>query len=365
MKITLKKENLYETLLLAYKFTSTKFSSSPTLQSIFIEIKDKNIHFYSTNLNSYFHTRVKIKEDGEVKVMFDPKKMIDFLNLLPVGEIELEITDKEINITQGKTKGSFPHTASEDFPRPPIIKEKTQKIEAGYLTKNLPLVLFATSQDDGRPVLTGVNVVVADENLTLVATDGFRLSLLKLKQEISMSPALIPAEFLGEIIRQSKDEKQIEFAYLESEKMVFFRIGENEFYSRLIEGDFPPYERVIPADKKTSAVVDREELLRGVKLIGVFARDASNIIICEFKKSGLTIAPKTDIVNQNTTTIDCEFEGEEQQVAFNLKFLSDFLSSVSAKQVTIEVLRPDAPVAFRLSGNKDFLHIIMPVRIQK
>lgn len=161
------------------------------------------------------------------------------------------------------------------------------------------------------------------------------------------------------------DDEETEMSYLEKERIVYFKVGDKEFYTRMIEGDFPPYEKVIPEDRKTTVVVDREELLQNVKLASVFARDFSSIVIFDFKKGGLSIRPKTDQDGDNTTYQDVEMDGEDQKVAFNFKFLTDFLSNVSTKKVNVEILRSDAPVAFRLPDNKDFLHIIMPVRVQE
>jgi DNA polymerase-3 subunit beta len=153
--------------------------------------------------------------------------------------------------------------------------------------------------------------------------------------------------------------------YLDKEKMVYFKTGNDEYFTRLIEGDFPPYERVIPTEKKTTILVEKNELIRNVKLISVFARDFSSIIICHFKKGELILSPKTEGGAENTTTQEIELEGEEMRVAFNFKFLLEFLNTINEENVTIELLRPDAPVVLKTKKNKDYLHIIMPVRIQE
>lgn len=365
MKFTFDKDKLLETLSLASRFTANKLSSAASLQGVLLKTEGEETSFISTNLNSFFKTKIKTPKNGSLNAVIEPRKILEFLSYLPEGKLEVEIDEKKAVFTKNKTKGTFPLIEARDFPLPPAVsKEKKQKVKGAFLLKNLPLVLFAASPDETRPVLTGVNFVTQDEDLYVVSTDGFRLSLLKTKNNANFKPMLIPREFLEEVLRFVKEDEDVEMRFLEKEKIVFFQIEELEFYTRLIEGDFPPYEKVIPDDHKTKAVVDREELLQNVKIASVFARDFSSIIILEFKGGGLSIHPKTDQEGENTTYQDIEAEGTNQKVAFNFKFLADFLNNVSSDKIIIEVLRPDAPVAFRMPDNKDFLHIIMPVRIQ-
>lgn len=359
------KNELLENLSLANRFTSNKISSAITLQGVLLEGEGKEISIFATNLSSFFNTKLKTKQSQAFRAVIEPKKIIEFLTFLPTGQVELEFKEKKLVITKDKTRGTFPLLDTGDFPRPPNLKaEKKQKIKADFLLKNLPLVLFSASPDDTRPVLTGINFVSQDEDLLAVATDGFRLSLLKTKNQVDFPSMLIPRDFLEEVLKHADEKGEINLTFSTKEKMVLFEIGQMSFYSRLIEGEFPPFEKVLPAESKTRAILDKEEFLQNVKLASVFARDFSNIIICEFKKDGLYIKPKIEGGEENNSYQEIELEGEEQKIAFNFKFVLDLLNHTSAKKVTVEILRPDAPAVFKLGDNKEFLHIIMPVRIQ-
>lgn len=363
MIITIDKDIFLENINTASHFTSNKLSSTPTLQGILIKGEEKVIHFYATNLSNYFHTEVTASQTENFKFVIDPKKTAEFISLLSSGNIELEITEKTVIIRQGKTKGSFPITPSDDFPLPPQITEKEQIIDGGFLTKNLPFVLFSASVDDTRPTLTGVNFLT-NENLVMVSTDGFRLSLLRTKKDVEMPSAIVPASFLGEILKNIKKEKEIGVVYSPQEKIIRFRVGKSEFFSRLIEGDFPPFERVLPTEKTTTVTLDKDEFLRNIRLISVFSRDFSNVIILDFKKDGLQLRPKMEGGEENVAYQEIAIEGEDQKVAFNHKFVIDFLNHVNTEKITIELLRSNAPVVFRTEKDSDFIHIIMPVRIQ-
>lgn len=365
MKINVKRDQILDTLSLASRFTSAKLSSSVSLQGILMRVQEKRLNLYSTNLSSYFHTSIPVETDEKLEAVIEPRKIIEFINLLNPGELVMDIKEKQITFTQNKTKGNFPLMVMEEFPLPPEITEKPQTIATDFLSKNLPMVLFTASQDETRPVLTGVNFTHQDEDLTIVSTDGFRLSILKQKKQEDIPSMIVPADFMNEIIKNAKEEKEISFAFSRQEKLVKFIVGKHEFYSRLIEGEFPPFERVIPAEKASTAVVDRAELLRNVKLISVFARDFSHVVVCEFKKEGLYVRPKKEGSDENSAFQEIEMDGEEQRVAFNYKFLLDFLNHVDTETVTVEILRPDAPVVFKVPKNNNFIHIIMPVRIQE
>jgi DNA polymerase-3 subunit beta len=365
MKINVQKDILLEKLNLVSRFTSNRLAASTALQGILIKTDDIHVHLYSTNLSTYFHTSFPYTEKEPIQIIVEPRKVIEFLNFLAPGEVTLELSEKQITIMQDKTKGTFPVMVADEFPMPPSISEQEQKLESKFFADNLPFLLFTASQDETRPVLTGINFVNAESELVMVSTDGFRLSLIKQKAMGEIPSMIIPSEFLDEILKSMKDVKEVGFSFSREEKAVKFTIGGDEYYSRLIEGDFPPFERVLLNDSKTKIKVDRAELLRNVKLISIFARDFSNVIICEFTKSGLTIRPKKEANEENTAFQEIQLEGEDQKVAFNFKFLLDVLNHTSEKEIMIEILRPDAPIAFKLEKNPNFLHIIMPVRVQE
>lgn len=365
MKLIIDRGLFLDNLSLASRFTSTKLSTTTSLQGVLIKNSAGEMEVSATNLSAHFRAKIKTQEKQKTELLVEPKKIIEFLSYLSPGKITLYIDEKKLTIIKDKTQGTFPLWDAKDFPTPPNLEgEKEQKIKTDSLVKNLPFILFSTSPDETRPALTGVNFLAQDDELTLVSTDGFRLSLIKTKNNQKFFSMLVPGDFLSEVLKFLKEEKEVGLTASDKDKTILFRVGDNEFYSRLIDGDFPPYDKVVPVEKKTTVVVDREELLKNVKVIAVFARDFSNIVLCDFKKDGIYLTPKIEGEEKSSAFQEAEFEGEEQKVAFNFKFLIDFLGHSTSKKVAIEILRPDAPVVFRLEGNKEFLHIIMPVRIQ-
>ncbi len=365
MKLSIQKEILLEKLTFASHFTSSRLSSLTVLQGVYIKKQGKEIHLYSTNLNSYYHTFLESDETGSFELVIEPKKLIEFISLLLPGKIDIEVKEKEIIVTQQKTRGEFSLMATKDFPFPPIVKEKPQKIKTQFLLKNLPLILFSASADDTRPVLTGVDITVRENDLLMVTTDGFRLSLLTLKKEVDLPSVIIPSSFLAELVSFLKNREDVSLQYSSQEKIMLFSIDDNDLYTRIIEGEYPPFEKVIPSEKKTTVEADREDFLKNIKLISIFARDISNIVILHVTNEGLQIQPKTEVSERDTTFQEAKVEGEEQRIAFNYKFITEFLNHIDSKKIIIELLRSDAPAVFKTEKNPNFLHIIMPVRIQE
>ncbi|MBI5127235.1 DNA polymerase III subunit beta [Candidatus Roizmanbacteria bacterium] len=365
MKIDINKEDFLKELILSSKFTSSKLTSSTSLQGVYLKGEEKKIHFYSTNLNFYYHGSINVKDTVEFKVVIEPKKISEFISLLPPGKIDIEVKEKSIIFLQGKTKGEFPLFSTTDFPFPPKITSEKRKLRTSFLKEALPLLFFSASTDETRPVLTGVNFVANDGSTQVVTTDGFRLSLLNLKNEIPLSSIIVPAGFLSEVNRLIDKEEEVSFSFQEEEKLLVFYLNGRELFTRLIEGEYPPYEKVIPGEKKTTIVLNKEDFLRNVKLVSVFARDFSNIIILEANKEGLKLSPKTGQGEDNSAFQEAEITGDSQKIAFNYKFLVDFLTNISSKKIIIELLRSDSPAVFKGEKNDNFLHIIMPVRIQE
>lgn len=365
MNILIDKDIFQYAITLASKFTISKFTTTTHLQGVLIKAENKQLHIISTDLNLYFHKTIKIKESGQLRVVVEPKTLIEYLSFLEPGKIEVEIKNNQLVVTKDKDRGAFPIIEAADFPPlPKTNKEKGQKINTQFLTKNLPMVLFSASTDESRPALTGVKFMSQDNEFIMVSTDGFRLSLVRGEKENNIYDMLIPSRFLEEVLRESKEEKEITQYYSDEEKTVMFQVGDCDFYSRLIEGEFPAFEKVIPTESKTKAIFDREELLQKIRRVAVFAREYSNIIICELKKDGAYFSPKTDGGTSGSSAYqEAEVTGEDQKIAFNFRFIFDFLNNIKAKKISVEVLRPDAPVLFKEIGKKEFLHIIMPIRI--
>ncbi|MDA1316683.1 MAG: DNA polymerase III subunit beta [bacterium] len=365
MKITLDKEGFLSKIKIAQEFTANRLTSTQALQGVYLSNEGKELHIYSTDLNSYFHSIIPADEVPTLHAIIEPKKIIEFVQLLDAGDIDITIEKQNVTIQQKKTKGAFPCIIAEDFPQPPQPGEQIEQAETSLISKNLSKLLFAASSDDARPVLTGVNVVSEEGAVVFVTTDGFRLSIVKEKQTGTIPSMIIPADFLRKVSGYIKESKSVTFSFSKKERVVRLSDNQMDFYTSLIDGEFPPYERVLPDSKVTTIVLQKDELIRNTKLISVFARDYSYVVQYDFGDSMLRISPKKEANDENTTTQDVTIEGPPQKVSFNYRYVLDFLNSVDGEEIIIEILRPDAPIVFKSSKDKTYTHIIMPVRTQE
>lgn len=364
MKITAPKEIIQEKLSLASKFILTKFSASSSLQGGMLKFTKNKLQIFTTNLNDFFYTEIKIENVVEKTIVIDIRKVVEFLSFLSPGKIKLELKEKILFISSERTQGSFNLMSVSDFPELPVVDGKQYKIKKSFLEDNLPLVVFAASSDETRPILTGVNFASSDNQKHIVATDGFRLSLVTQTNSGDFPDIIISARLLHEILRLKTKSDVMTITTADKEKIIAFSVGEDTIYSRLIEGEFPPFEKVIPETCTTKLVINREELLKNIKLAAVFAREFSNIVIFDVKKDGLYLKPRTKEDSGSVVYQEAEVEGEEKRIAFNYKFVLDFLTAVKTEKIVFEMTQSNAPSVFKMAGKENFLHIIMPVRTE-
>jgi DNA polymerase-3 subunit beta len=145
---------------------------------------------------------------------------------------------------------------------------------------------------------------------------------------------------------------------------ILFEQGETLLIGRLIDGTFPNYEKIIPTDFSANIQFDREEMLKAVKICSIFARDSANIIKLSLSKNQILVSSKSPSLGENTVTVDATLKGEENEIAFNSRYLIDVLSGITDKELVFEMTGPLNPGVFKIKDDNSYLHLIMPVRLQ-
>lgn len=364
MKCTLLKETFENALSLASRFTSHRVSAVQSIQGTKLSIKDSSITVTTTNLSDFFQTTITASVENEGECVFDSKKALEFLNFLQPGDITVELEESTILIKQGKTKGHFNTYQGRDFPELPHLDGKTFTLDKKLLER-LPLVLFSASKDETRPIMTGVYVTHAQGTQMFVTTDGFRLSVLQQPLQEEFPQIILPAQIFQEVIRLAKSEK-VAMTISPEDRLIKFTMGQIDLYSRVIEGEFPPYEKVIPQESTTICMISRQDFQKNIRLVSIFAREQADVIICDISADGMVIKPKgaTTKDSQVFQPLD-SFEGEPLKIAFNYKYVLEFLNTVSTDVIQISCTHPAAPGAFRMKGDDEYVHIIMPLRTEE
>lgn len=373
MKLTILQEDLVKAITQASRFASTR-SQLPILGNILLSANKTKLNVSSTNLEISVSIKVgaKIEEEGELSI---PSKVISELVInLPKDLVTINSDKEQLNISTGTFSSKILGMNASDFPKVPnfIDKDKSLKIVKKQLFEALPKVSFATSTDETRPILTGVLFILEKDCFTLVATDGFRLSKKKINITNEQNGrVIIPKGVLNEIVKIVGDSSDIYLEVKNEDKQIVFGEGDTVLSSRLLEGEYPDFEKIIPKTSIVSVRLDREEFLRAVKLASVFARENANIIKIKIQKDSVNIVAESGASGSQETKVDAKIDttseaqvGIEFVSAFNYKFLEDFLHSVTGEEVLIEFTTPDKAGVFKDTLDPDYLHLIMPVKIQ-
>lgn len=369
MKLTVLQENLNKALLLCIRFTSAR-APLPVLGNILISGQKTKLVIAATNLESaiVFSLGAQVKEDGEITV---PAKTIsEFIANLPAGPLTLETEKESLKVSTSDSSSRMAGMNSADFPAVPRSLTKTAGLilEKENFTKALLQVLPCVSLDETRPVLTGALMVFQKNALVLVATDGFRLAQKKisLPKLGETKQVVIPKSVLLELTRLGEAEDKIILEEKEKEKQVLFGSGNLLLSSRILEGNFPDYEKIIPKTSVFKIRVDKEEFLRAVKLASVFARDSANIVKLVVEKDRLSVLAESSQAGSQKTTLEARVEGGNAlEIAFNYRFLEDFVNAVAGEEISLEFTDAASPGVFTDPKDPDYLHLIMPVKIQE
>jgi len=365
MKASILQENLNNALKAVAGFVPSS-PQLPILKNVFIKFIKGRVIFSATDLSIgiYRESRAKVDEEGEVCIPF--KNLLAFANQLPAGKVEISAENNILTIKSEKISAEFNGVDSKDFPSI-SLKEKKNKIKKETFKEIANKVAFSAASDEARVVLTGVLIEKTDGGQRAVSTDGFRLSIKQLKSGelgIDQDRVIIPARFFIDVVRTIPDEAELFLELDKNSKSVAVSWEDTTISSQLIEGEFPDFERIIPQEHVTRIALDKEEFGHLIRTAAIFARESANIIRIKAEGEELQISANSPQVGKNISSMKTDIEGESQKIAFNHRFLLDLLKIGDDKGLIFEINGPLKPGVFRISGKEDYLHIIMPVRVQ-
>lgn len=370
MKLQVLQENIERAVNITCRFSSTR-AQLPILGNILLSARKNKLFISSTNLEISASVQIgaKIEKEGETSV---PAKLImDVVSNLPKETIELNSEKEHLKISTSGFSSNVLGIDPTDFPKIPnsLDDKNSFAFERTQFAESLGKVLFATSVDETRPVLTGVLFILDSGKLTLVATDGFRLSKKQLTLErlkAKEKSIVIPKGVLGEVGRGVFNVDNIFLELNDKEKQVLFGLGDSIISSRLIEGEYPDFEKIIPKETSINIAVDKEEFLRAVKLASVFARESANVVKIKTLKDSIKVTAESGQAGSQDTKVDAKVEkksNEDFEISFNYRYLEDFIQSVKGEEISIGFNTPSSAGVFKDTLDPDYLHLIMPVKI--
>lgn len=367
MKVTILQENLNQALITVGRLTTTR-SQLPILANILLKTEKGRLKLSATNLEAGINYYLGAKIDKEGEITIPAKVLLELVSSLSAGKINLIVEGDALKLKTAHFQAEINGIGAGEFPQIPGFKGKADfSFPAIEFRGMVDQVAFAAATDETRPVLAGARMAIEKDFLVLAATDGYRLSVKKIKAPASdklKKPLIIPARILQEAAR-IKEDGEVKLVLAKKENQLILGLEDVEIACRLIEGQFPDFAKVVPSGYKTRLTIDKEELLRAVKLASIFARETANITKFQISKSKLQISANAPQVGSNVSEVEAKIEGEENQIAFNFRYLIDFLNAVATEAVVFEMNDQLSPGVFRPQGDNSFFHIIMPVRVQE
>lgn len=364
MKIKVTQEKLNKALTCVSRIAANK-STLPILNNILIRVDNKKVSLITTNLDMAIVDYLPVSESENGVITVPAKLLTEFISNLPKGEtVEISSNDTKVLIKAGKYSSTINGALADDFPELPEIDEKNAvvfKIGAEEFKNSISQVIIASSNDLTRPALTGLYFDTNDGSLFAVSTDGYRLAKKELIKKVeSEVKAIVPSSTLHEVLRTISDDiDDIEISF--NEDLVQFRLGETEVVSKLIDASYPNYTALIPKDNDTKVILDRDELIRTIKLAALFARSVDGSIVCEAK------APETfsvkSIANEfgeNDSSLQTSVE-KDSKTRLNSRFFIDALNSIYSKEIVMEFSSNVKPILVYGKNDNTYIHIIMPL----
>ncbi|MBI4994497.1 DNA polymerase III subunit beta [Candidatus Peregrinibacteria bacterium] len=368
MRLTCSRKNLNFALGIVGLAVSPS-TTLPVLNNILIKAADKKLFFFATNLEIAisYSVPVDVKNEGAITV---PAKLIaNYIAFLEDEEVEMRLEEGmtlaiKTKTSQTKIKGISP----DEFPLiPKIEKETIIELAAKDLAETIDYTVFSAAATGTRPILAGVYLRAEKDTLKAVATDSFRLAEKKTKLSKKTEK---PTECIVPIRTMLELNRVLGFGYKNetvlvhiSKNQILFTLNGVELISRLIEGKFPDYEKIIPKATRTKIEADVNHLVMATKRVSLFAKENNNSIKLTATNNGkLQIATDETRIGEEKAELDIKIQGENNKIALNSQYLLDVLTKLKEK-VNIEMDEKLTPVVIKPGKKEDYLYIIMPLKV--
>lgn len=364
MKFTIARTELLDALSIASKGLSSR-TTLPILSGILISAVSDEITLQATDLEISIKTTSKARVEQPGSVVVPGRLTTDIVRNLPEAAVTLELNSSGVSISCGQSSFVVRTLAADDFPKFPDVKPSQMVIlPTDVFSKVVHQVSRAVSRDETRPVLTGVLVVVEETTLKMVATDSYRLCVREVPVQGAGGSleAVVPGRAIEDVSRLSSSTETVGLGV--SENQVVFSFGQTTFVSRRIEGNFPNYRQLLPAEYQTRIIVDRQELMEAVKRVSLMAQHSAPLRVgVTSEERVLTLTAQTQDVGEAKEDLEVDVTGPTVEMAFNHAYLMDGISVADSEKVALEIVSPLKPGVIKPAEGEDFIYLLMPVRL--
>jgi DNA polymerase-3 subunit beta len=363
MKFSVSKDKLLEGLQTVQNVVSTR-TTLPILSNVLLQAGEGEVKLTTTDLDVGVRGSVEATVDKPGSTTLPARRLFNIVRELPASEIQIEIDSKNVaSIRSGPSFFKILGLPEEEFPPlPKFEKAKAFTLRQKDLKDGLKKTAYAISTDETRYVLNGILFTFKDNKLTLVATDGRRLALVDIELEFPRShevDIIVPSKAVTELGRLLGEDGEVKLTV--GENQIAFDVNGTLLVSKLIEGNYPNYRQVIPAEAKERITLERELFLNSVHRVSLLASEKSNSVKLVFSKNNIDITANTPDVGEAKESIAVQYKGKEFSIAFNPDFLMAPLRNLSNDEVFLDLTDEMSPGVIKIQT--PFLYVLMPMRI--
>ena len=363
MKFRCERDAFLDALTVTGRAAGTRGGYQLVLSGVHIALEGDSLTMTATDRELTITMQLTVAGAGDGEAVVTARLASEVVRSLDAGAVNVTADEEGIHIDSARSKFSLQTMGTEDFPQVAALGGDPVVLEADGLLTALRQVVKAASADESRPVLTGVLLSAEQEGLRLVTTDSYRLALCELPGlEVleSDQSVLVPSRALQEVIRLLGDVEQVSVRF--SEREASFDVGAVNITTRLIEGEFPSYQGLIPSYQPNRLTIGREGFINAVRRVRLMAQDSTPIRL-EMSNSGLEMSATTQDVGEAREQLDAVFEGEDLIVAFNPEYLLDGAEAAPGDEIVLNTVDALKPAVIRTPEFEQFLYLLMPVRI--
>jgi DNA polymerase III subunit beta len=366
LKLSTNRDELVSKLSVASRAVSTR-AATQALSGILVTATDGGVELCATDGEMGLRTSMEAQVDAPGAALLPGRLLPELARSLGDARVEIESreAERDVEIRSGGSSFHLRVLAAEDFPNLPAEGDEPLKIPADALAATVELVAPAASRDDMRPVLTGVLVSASGEEMTMVATDSYRLAVKRTELEKGIGGELeanIPARALRELGRIVAADGVEEVAVSLLPNHAVFKAGGILLNTRLIDGQFPNFRQLLPESYEHDVRLPRPEFLEVTRRVSQLAQRNAPLRL-SFSAGELKVSASTPDVGDAEETMPAAFEGEPLEIGFNPEFLRDGIESVEGDEVVLRLISPLRPGLLQPVDNEDFRYLVMPIRL--
>jgi DNA polymerase-3 subunit beta len=370
MEFTVRKFDLLQELTLIQGVVERK-TTIPILANVLVRAESGELGIAATDLEIGLKSVCPSKTTVPGVITLPAKRLYEIVRALPDKEIKFKRGEANwVTVTCGSSRFRIAGLPQEDFPTLPERRSAVTKIPADVLAKLITQTIFAISTEDSKYTLSGALLLLKPNSITMVATDGHRLAhvertenLRDVSEEIKI---LVPKKAMAELLRiisETSDADQIGFS--RDDNHLFFDMGKRLLISRMLTGQFPNYEAVLPRNNDRTVTINREEIASAIKRVAILSDERSRTVKIALSNAAMEITASHSDLGEAHETLEVDYDKEDLQVGFNYQYLLDFLTTADEPEVSFEFKDSESAAQLRTQppGDYNYRYVVMPMRI--